>query len=229
MMTSAFAGADKRQPSWRVRIAVPLAVAAIMIAVSAAVLCLVRRAPPFIDNLKNGGGFVDYEYHGPRWFRRLLGERNPFRSAVILTFGRRTTDEDLAKIGALAEVAHVCLNETEVKGPGLAYLKRLPKLDSLELNKSRITDDGLQYLQGLQTLTSLALSYNHVTDRGLEHLRSLTNLQVVTLRETEVTDKGLEALGGMHLTLLDVRRTLVTADGIARLRKANREVSIMGP
>ena len=206
-----------------------LAAIAITIFVTFAVLRLARNSTHFIGDLKRGGGFVDYEYQGPRWFRSLLGEENPLKSAVVLTFGPQTTDQDLSSIASLPRVAYVNLLKTKVRGPGLAYLKRLPKLESLELNGSSITDDGLKYLQGLNNLKSLGLSSVEITDDGLERLQGLKRLEVLTLHDTKITDRGLDSLRGLPLESLDIKRTAVTAEAIARLRKQHPEISVIGP
>jgi hypothetical protein len=102
-------------------------------------------------------------------------------------------------------------------------------LQSLELNGSGITDEGLQYLVGFEHLESLSLSSVEISDGGLLNFRSLTNLHVLTLRETKVTDRGLDALKGLRLTSLDVRRSAVTPDGVARFRGGDTELVVLGP
>jgi Leucine Rich repeat len=188
-----------------------------------------RTSASYIAKVKRTGGFVEYQEHGPRWFRRLMGENYPFKSTTMVTFGPDTTDDDLANIGSLPELTFVSLTLTKVKGPGLVYLKSLPKLETLELSKSSVSDDGLQYLDGLQGLKNLSLVGLAITDKGVEHLRSLKGLNRLGVSRTKITDQGLQALDGLSLTWLDVRWTQVTADGIAQLRKKNGVLNVFGP
>ena len=60
-----------------------------------------------MSNLKKAGGSVDYDFHGPLWLRRLLGEGNPFKAPAVLTFGPGTTDRDLSGIGSFPEVRYL--------------------------------------------------------------------------------------------------------------------------
>ncbi len=183
----------------------------------------------FVAKVKHGGGFIEYQERGPRWLRRLLGEHYPLKSAVMITFGANTTDEDLAQIGVLPGLTSVNLSVTKVKGPGLVYLKNLSKLEALDLTKSYVSDDGLENLEGLQALTTLTLAWLDVTDAGLEHLRSLKSLKILGLPHTKVTDRGVEALTGLRLSWLDVRWTSMTTNGVAQLRGNSQALDVVGP
>jgi Leucine Rich repeat len=202
---------------------------ALIALVITAVLNSSRPGASFVAKVKKAGGFVEYQEHGPRWLRSLLGENYPFKSATMVTFGPGTTDDDLVDIGSLPDLTFVSLTLTKVKGPGITYLKSLPKLETLELPKSRVSDDGLQYLEGLQGLKSLSLAWLDITDQGVEHLRSLKGLQRLGLSHTKVTDQGLQVLGSLSITWLDVRWTSVTADGIAQLHKKKGALNVFGP
>lgn len=202
---------------------------ALIALVITAVLNFDRSGASFVAKVKKAGGFVEYQEHGPRWLRRLLGENYPFKSVTMVTFGPGTTDDDLADVGSLQDLTFVNLSVTKVKGPGLANLKSLPKLEMLELTHSRVPDDGLQYLEGLQGLKSLTLVWLDITDLGVEHLRSLKGLQRLDLSHTKVTDQGLQVLSSLSLTWLDVRWTAVTADGVAQVHKKNVTLDVFGP
>ena len=65
------------------------------------------------------------------------------------------------------------------------------------LGGTKVTDAGLAHLKGLTQLQSLNLGFTKVTDTGLEHLRRLTKLQRLNLNYTKVTDAGLEYLNGL--------------------------------
>lgn len=53
-------------------------------------------------------------------------------------------------------------------------------------------------------------------------LKGLTNLHSLDLSHTNVTDAGLEQLFGIDLYYLNLEGTEVTAEGVAKLRRALR-------
>ena len=91
------------------------------------------------------------------------------------------------------EVVEVRLSGTRITDAGLADLKGLTSLQTLELPR-QITDAGLVHLKGLTNLKSLSLYKTQVTDAGLVHFAGLTNLTSLNLRETKITDAGFAEL-----------------------------------
>ncbi len=81
---------------------------------------------------------------------------------------------------------------------GLANLKALSEIESLELDGSAITDAGLENLRGLSQLHFLCLASSNVTDAGLENIASSHRLRFLYLFETKVTDSGLVHLRGLN-------------------------------
>lgn len=63
---------------------------------------------------------------------------------------------------------------------GLANLKGLTKLSTLELGETQITDAGLVHLKDLTNLTELYLYRTHVTDAGVKELeQALPSLKII--------------------------------------------------
>jgi hypothetical protein len=62
-----------------------------------------------------------------------------------------------------------------------------------------------------------------ITDDTLPHLSKLASLQRLALNNTHISDQGLIALTPLvHLSILSVRDTLVTAEGARLLEKVSR-------
>ena len=78
------------------------------------------------------------------------------------------------------EVVEVRLSGTRITDAGLADLKGLTSLQTLELPR-QITDAGLEHLKDLTSLHNLDLRNTQVTDAGLVHLKRMTNLQELNL------------------------------------------------
>jgi hypothetical protein len=77
---------------------------------------------------------------------------------------------------------------------GLAHLRDLVKLESLNLCRARISDSGLAHLRPFTALRDLDLTFTGVTDSGLRYLRGLTKLERLKLGGTAVSEAGLERL-----------------------------------
>ena len=100
-----------------------------------------------------------------------------------------TVQRDETKPGT--PVVGVDLSNMLVSDAGLAHLKGLTTLKSLNLFATQITDAGLAHLKGLTTLKYLELSGTRVGDAGLAHLKGLTGLMSLNLENTQVTDAGV--------------------------------------
>jgi hypothetical protein len=119
------------------------------------------------------------------------------------------TDAGLAHLKRLKQLKSLnldcCRNVTDA---GMEHLKELPQLQTLVLDGTRVTDAGLEPLEGLPELQGLFL-YG-VTDAGLEHVARMPHLRRLSIGG-EVTDAGLEHLAG--LTKLE-ELNLTTCQGI---------------
>lgn len=80
-----------------------------------------------------------------------------------------------------------------MKGSGLSYLRRLPRLRELDLSESEVTD--LKHLADIATrLRILDLSHSRITDDAGKTIAKLKTLEELYLRHTELTDEGLSCL-----------------------------------
>jgi Leucine-rich repeat (LRR) protein len=126
------------------------------------------------------------------------------------------TDKEMEQVGTLTNLQELQLYGTEVTGAGLAQLKGLTKLETLNL-PTTVKDDDLKNLKPLTGLLNLELHDN--TDVGLEFVKDLPRLQTLRLEGFKITDKGLAHLKGMgELKSLVCFHTEVKGEGVESLK-----------
>lgn len=114
------------------------------------------------------------------------------------------SDAGLTSLGELKNLTELKLNgflrtsdnnDCKINGSGLAGLRGLDKLQTLELADIWITDDSLKLLKDLPALESLTIRNAKITDAGLVHLQSLPKVKSITLSNNQkVTDAGKKKL-----------------------------------
>jgi internalin A len=135
------------------------------------------------------------------------------------------TDAGMVYLAGLKQLRVLHIVDSGIKGPGLASLVGLNRLEELDLSipvtdadlvpvskmvslrhfflygdSPRLTDAGLVHLKGLMNLEMLSLTSDRLTDAGLVHLSGLTNLEALNLngrRAPGITSDGLVHLKGM--------------------------------
>lgn len=144
--------------------------------------------------------------------------KGPFTLTWLNLSNTGITDAGLANLRGLEGLATVDLQYTDVGDAGVEQLKGLPALQYLVLGGTKVTDAGLAHLKGCTALATLSLSGLPITDSGLERLRGLKALTYLNLYRTKVRDAGLEYLQGLTgLTYLGLSYTAVTDAGLERL------------
>lgn len=108
----------------------------------------------------------------------------------------------LALLKSLDNLTTLDLSGCKLTDAGLEHVGSVPTPKRLELRDTPITDAGLAHLSDMANLTYLDLSATAVTDRGLLHLRNLTNLRYLRVADTSVTDDGISALSLPHLVTM---------------------------
>src|SRR5262245_19765937 len=92
---------------------------------------------------------------------------------------------------------------------------------------TQVTDAGLAHLTGLKELRSLILP-SRIDGSGLVHLKGLSELRRLCLEGVKLTDKELRHLEALKkLQWVNLRRTDVTREGVARLRKKLPKVEVL--
>ena len=148
------------------------------------------------------GGSVWYDYQqgqfsepsGPGWLRGLLGD--DFFGEVVKAHlvGNMIGDAGLANVKGLPRLETLELSGAYVNEAGVAKIKDLTELESLDLSTTNVTDVELANIKDLPRLRSLDLSSTNVTDPGLANLKGLNQLRVLKLKYTKVTDAGVKGL-----------------------------------
>ena len=103
-------------------------------------------------------------------------------------------------------------------------LLALPSV-GLRLNGSQVTDEGLAHLRGLDNLFSIDLSGTSVGDAGLPHLTS-ARLRALNLASTQITDAGLRGLAVHDLEILTLNHTQIGDQGLLLLPESSRFFSL---
>ena len=95
------------------------------------------------------------------------------------------------------------------------------ELASIMLTDSEITGSGWDLISKMKNLKKLVLYDCQVIDAELSNLFSLGELKVLGLAQNPVTDKSIGDLSRFEgLRALDIQGTLITRQGVMRLRAA---------
>ena len=134
------------------------------------------------------------------------------------------TPAGLEHLASLEKLESLEIRSAGLQDDQLAFLRRLPRLRTLELAGNRLTGAGMVHLTGLQELQTLSLSFNPaLDDTGLAPLAKLQNLRQLSAQQVGVTDAGLRHLRQMHqLRSLDLLGAPVSAQAMRRLREQLR-------
>lgn len=119
------------------------------------------------------------------------------------------TDADLERLGTLTGLRWLSLAHCEqIRGPGLARLANLPRLEHLDLTGTQVDSAALARLPNLPTLRELGLSYcTKFHGRALADVAKIPGLRRLELQGcTTVRAEDLLHLATLHeLSYLDVR------------------------
>ena len=149
------------------------------------------------------------------------------------------TDVGLDPLTALVNLRELAIGGNKLTDAGLQPLRQLSGLTSLDLSGGQRTDSGiwtvsltepgLDALATLKNLRHLRLSGTIVSSRGLEKFKGLTNLERLDLQGCKrIGDEAVPALAALTaLHLVDLNSTSVTERGVAALRKAKPDCSIL--
>ena len=120
-----------------------------------------ERQLAVVEEFENLGGVVWYDYQfdradipnaeqaeppGPPWLRRLLGDDFFTNVTKLDLMQTEIGDAALNDLEVLSELQSLSLGE-RVSDAGLAHLRGLAQLQTLDLRKTQVTDAGIQGLQ----------------------------------------------------------------------------------
>jgi beta-lactamase regulating signal transducer with metallopeptidase domain len=126
-------------------------------------------------------GDVDFQIKsGGTGYRIEIGGMG-MRPAVMVDYLSVVDDNTLARATERSDLVVISARGTKITDAGLAYLKGLTTLKSLDVANTAITDDGLRHLETMKSLERLNVTGTGVTQAGIQQLRkSLTSLVFVT-------------------------------------------------
>ena len=142
--------------------------------------------------------------------------------------GTAVSDAGLSRLSGLT-CRVLQLGRTTISDTGLANLRTLRGLDTLELNDAPlITDAGLEYLKPHTALRRLAFNGTQITGAGLRFLSGLNNLRSLSLRSTRATDQSLVHLRGIQgLESLELTGNAITGAAFELLEDELRTVRFL--
>jgi len=128
---------------------------------------------------------------------------------------------DNAYVASIGDGVPRLRNRIQITDLGLAELKGLERLRSLDLSRSEVTSKGLASLTELPRLENIVLAYcTKIDDNAAGVLLDMNLLRSVDLTETQLTDAGLARLEKhRELRHLYVTGTAVTSAAVARFRQ----------
>ena len=132
---------------------------------------------------------------------------------------RPITDEEFAALGRFDGLVELNIVVGVMTDACLAQLEGKSQLRNVYCWKPQITDRGLAHLRGLANLRSLELLRSpNLSDSGLVHLGLLTNLEELTLSGTKIDGSGLGHLAGLgRLRSLVIPMSKLSDEGLCSL------------
>jgi hypothetical protein len=139
--------------------------------------------------------------------------------------GTQIKDDDLVFLergkSELNELRYLDLRLTKIGDAGVAKLKNLKSLETLNLFRTQLGNDGLAHLKKLTELRTLLIGGTRVTDSGLAALRPFRKLRKLSLFQTQVSDDGIAQLKQIpSLEVLLITGSKISPAGTQELRKA---------
>ena len=124
-----------------------------------------------------------------------IAEGNPLLRVEWISGANHVTDEQISKIGALAEnVTELDLGDTQASDEGLKMLSGFNKLTYLDLHDTGVTDATVEAIVGLQYLEYLNLYGTSITDASLPNIAKLKRLKAIYIWKTEISEEGADKL-----------------------------------
>ena len=117
-----------------------------------------------------------------------LFAESPLLQVSFAHRGEPAGDAQIALLANAAEQVYALnLSDSKPSDEGLAPLAQLKNLAALHLERSAVTDAGLAHIAALSSLQYLNLYGTEITDDGLKHLAGLKHLRRLYLWQTKVS------------------------------------------
>jgi Leucine-rich repeat (LRR) protein len=120
-------------------------------------------------------------------------------------------------------VEKLCIDNCQYTNEAMANVAKMKSLTSLSMlggaGKDPGNDKGLAYIKDMRQLTSLNVEKANFTDAGFASIGEMTGLESLNVSGTRFADEQLKALSGLtNLKDLNISRTAVTDGGFAYLK-----------
>lgn len=132
------------------------------------------------------------------------------RTEIISNF---LLDDDQLKDMKSGKIWRLDLEDSGIKGTGLAYLLNEP-IEQIDLKGTQITDESCKFLPQFSKLTKLEIDSEQLSDEGLKNLSSCRDLRTLRLCSPKITNKGIEYLTALpKLESLEISTAIQTRKG----------------
>ncbi len=166
-----------------------------------------------------GRKYVDIDLSSVEEPSSDLESLNSFYPVERLVASPKTDDASMERIGRLAGLRYLKLENAAITDVSLPALAQLPDLSELSLAGTQISEAGLENLAKARGLTRLDLNGLAIRGEGLAALNDLPKLSEIRLQDTLLDDSGLTALGTLaNLRKLKLSRTRISDAGLAALK-----------
>jgi hypothetical protein len=177
-------------------------------------------------------------------FNNAADVKIPGDAESVSLWGPGITDEVLVNVATISSIANLKASNTSITDKGLAELKKLPKLRMLFILGTVATGSGLDGLADSGKLTNLSFAAAHLDSVGVGMIAEIKSLQTLELHASLVNEAELVPLRDLQellsinqgyakvtdwsaswlanlkkLRQIDLGNTLVTKNGVRRLRK----------
>jgi Leucine Rich Repeat (LRR) protein len=117
----------------------------------------------------------------------------------------------------------------QVTDLGIAQLRSLKRLRSLDLTGVNVTAQGIEALVGLPGLQNLVLAHApHIDDSSVAAICRLRQLKALDLRGTRIGNGALRQLSGIRtLKKISLSGAGVTADAVAAFRQERPDCEVL--
>jgi len=119
------------------------------------------------------------------------------------------SDDGIAHLRDMPRLRSIDFRKSQLGNRSLATLARLPNLESLCMSGNKLTDAGLAVLADHPKLKSLRIGgfveMSPLSDAGVVHLAQIPQIEDLSLQYTQVTPEGLKPLQKLpHLKMLSL-------------------------
>lgn len=182
------------------------------------------QRPPLDDNVPASSESPEISADDASAIEELGATVNKDGDGKVVSIDTRTApgfgDEQLSLVTSFDRLTSLSLENSVVTDEGLATVKEIPSLKTLNLRKcAKITDAGLEHVAELPNLERLILLYNKdgLTNECMKSIAKIASLRALDIRGcVQIKDEGLLAMAPLkNLVDFKHRGFNVTNDGLA--------------